>query len=59
MNHYGIDTGEKAFDYILDWQKKTLKADQVREVMLGAGDRIAKAYKEITKVVDAYLEEVK
>jgi len=59
MNHYGIDTGDKAFDYILDWQKKTLKADQVREVMLGAGDRIAKAYKEITKMVDAYLEEVK
>ena len=59
MRHYGIDTGQKAFDYILDWQKKTLKADQVREVMLGAGDRIAKAYKEITKVVDAYLEEVK
>ena len=56
MNHYGIDTGDKAFDYILDWQKKTLKADQVREAMLGAGDRIAKAYKQITKVVDAYLE---
>jgi len=59
MNHYGIDTGDKAFDYILDWQKRTLKADQVREAMLGAGDRINKAYKEITKVVDAYLEEVK
>ncbi len=59
MKHYGIDTGEKAFDYILDWQKRTLKPDQVREAMLGAGDRIAKAYKEITQIVDAYLEEVK
>ena len=54
--HYGIDTGAKAFDYIIG---HNLKDPDLKTTMLDAGTRINKAYKEIITIVDKHIKDKK
>ena len=54
-NSYDIDTCKCSFDYIIGHNTKN---KDVQESMLTAGDRIYKAHKEITTIVDKHLKEV-
>ena len=54
-NSYDIETCKCSFDYIMGHNTKT---KDVQESMLNAGDRIYKAHKEITTIVDKHLKEV-
>jgi len=54
-HHYDIDTGSTSFDYIMGHNTRN---KDVQESMLNAGDRIYKATKEITEIVDKHLKEV-
>ena len=54
-HHYDIDTGSTSFDYIMGHNTRN---KDVQESMLNAGDRIYKATKEITEIVDKYLKEI-
>jgi len=54
-NSYDIETCKCSFDYIMGHNTKN---KDVQESMLNAGDRIYKAHKEITTIVDKYLKEV-
>ena len=51
-NSYDIDTCKCSFDYIIGHNTKN---KDVQESMLNAGDRIYKAHKEITTIVDKHL----
>jgi hypothetical protein len=53
-NSYDIDTCKCSFDYIIGHNTRN---KDVQESMLNAGDRIYKAHKEITTVVDKHLKE--
>ena len=53
-NSYDIDTCKCSFDYIIGHNTRN---KDVQESMLNAGDRIYKAHKEITAVVDKHLKE--
>jgi hypothetical protein len=54
-NSYDIETCKCSFDYIMGHNTKN---KDVQESMLNAGDRIYKAHKEITTIVDKHLKEV-
>ena len=54
-NSYDIDTCKCSFDYIIGHNTRN---KDVQESMLNAGDRIYKAHKEITTIVDEHLKEV-
>ena len=54
-NSYDIDTCKCSFDYIIGHNTRN---KDVQESMLTAGDRIYKAHKEITTIVDEHLKEV-
>ena len=54
-NSYDIDTCKCSFDYIIGHNTRN---KDVQESMLNAGDRIYKAHKEITTIVDKHLKEV-
>ncbi len=54
-NSYDIETCKCSFDYIIGHNTKN---KDVQESMLNAGDRIYKAHKEITTIVDKHLKEV-
>ena len=54
-NSYDIDTCKCSFDYIIGHNTRN---KDVQESMLTAGDRIYKAHKEITTIVDKHLKEV-
>ena len=54
-NSYDIETCKCSFDYIMGHNTKN---KDVQESMLTAGDRIYKAHKEITTIVDEHLKEV-
>ena len=53
-NSYDIDTCKCSFDYIIGHNTRN---KDVQESMLNAGDRIYKAHKEITTIVDKHLKE--
>ena len=54
-NSYDIETCKCSFDYIMGHNTKN---KDVQESMLNAGDRIYKAHKEITTIVDKHLKEI-
>jgi len=52
-SHYGVDLGSRSFHYIVH---HNTASDDVVADLLKSGDRIFKAYAEITTVVDKHLE---
>jgi len=52
-SHYGVDLGSRSFQYIVH---HNTASDDVVADLLKSGDRIFKAYAEITTVVDKHLE---
>ena len=51
-SHYGLDLGQRSFKYIVT---HNIASDDVVSDLLRSGDRIFRAYEEITKTVDDYL----
>jgi len=51
-SHYGLDLSQRSFKYIVT---HNIASDDVVSDLLRSGDRIFRAYEEITKTVDDYL----